>query len=210
MRRFLAVLLLVAALPLAAQRAPRFDIAVAPASALVEGPAITSDGLLSDPKTREHIVNGFPARIHYRLELWRKGALVDDLTGRSEWDVLVSFEPATRTYRALRRSIDDRAREDFGGFGSLTSAEAQIGQPFKPPLHPNRSGRYYYSLIVDVQTLTESDLDELQQWLRGPDAPGKTNNPLTVLGSGLGTLLSRVLGGSKVTHVTTSGVFTVE
>lgn len=183
---------------------------MAPASALVEGPSVSSDGLLSDPKTREHVRNGFPARIHYRMELWRKGNVFDDLAGRSEWDVLVSYEPTTQRYRVIRRSIDDRIREDFGALGSLTSAEAEIGKPFKAPIHPNRSGRYYYNLIVDVQTLTESDLDALQQWLRGPDAPGKTSNPLTMIGSGLGTLLSRVLGGSKVTYTQPSSVFRVE
>ncbi len=196
------------ALPLSAQRAPRFELAVVPANALVEGPSVSSDGLLSDPKTREHVRNGFPARIHYRLELWRKGNIFDDLAGRSEWDVLVSYEPTVQRYRVIRRSLDDRIREDFGALGSLTSAEVEIGKPFKAPIHPNRSGRYYYNLIVDVQTLTESDLDALQQWLRGPDA--KASNPLTMIGSGLGTLLSRVLGGSKVTYTQPSSVFTVE
>jgi hypothetical protein len=204
----LAPLLLAIALPVSAQRAPRFDIAVAPASALTEGPAVSSDRLLSDAKTREHLRNGFPARIHYRLELWRKGGIFDDLAGRTEWDVLVNYDPSSQLYNAIRRSADDRLREDFGGFQSLTSAEAQIGRAFKPPLHPTRPGRYYYSLTVDIQTLTQSDLDALQQWLRGPDA--KTNNPLAVIGSGLGTLLSRVLGGSKTTYVTPSGVFSVE
>ncbi|HEX3866032.1 MAG TPA: hypothetical protein VHV78_04735, partial [Gemmatimonadaceae bacterium] len=63
-------------------------------------------------------------------------------------------------------------------------------------LHPARSGRYYYSLLVEVQTLTESDLDALQQWLHGPSAPGH-GNPITTLRSGVGTLLSRMLGGDK-------------
>lgn len=213
MRRLLALFLLVTALPLAAQRAPRFDVTVVPATALTEGPAVSSEGLLSDPKIREHLRNGFPARIHYSLELWRKGSVLgvfDDQIGRVEWDVLVSYDPTTRYYNAIRRSLDDKVREDFGGYETVTSAEAQIGKPFRVPLRPNRSGRYYYNLIVDVQTLAESDLDALMQWYRGPDSPSKSNNPLAVIGSGLGTLLSRMLGGSKVRYVQPSGVFTVE
>lgn len=213
MRRFLALLLFVAALPLAAQRAPRFSVAVVPAAALTDGPAVTSEALLSDPKIREHLRNGFPARIHYSLELWRKGSVLgvfDDQIGRMEWDVLVSYDPTTRFYNAIRRSLDDKVREDFGGYETLTSAEAQIGKPFRIPLHPSRSGQYYYNLIVDVQTLAESDLDALMQWYRGSSSPSKTSNPLAVIGSGLGTLLSRVLGGSKDRYTTPSGVFTVE
>jgi hypothetical protein len=203
-------LLLATANVAAAQRAPRFEIGVAPAAALTEGPAITSDGVLNDPTTREHLRNGFPARVHYRIELWRKGGVFDDFAGRTEWDVLVSYEPATQRYNMIRTSSGDQVRENFGGFPSVTSAEAELGRPFKAPLHPNRSGRYYYHLTVDVQTLTESDLDEVQQWLRGPTAPGKTSNPLTVIRSGLGTLFSRVLGGAAKTYERTSGIFTVE
>ena len=65
--------------------APRLEIAVPVATALKEGPAIVTDGLLSDDKTREHLRNGFPARIHYRLELWRKGGVLagDDRVRRA-------------------------------------------------------------------------------------------------------------------------------
>ena len=46
--------------------------------------------------------------------------------------------------------------------GMKPVAEAQFDGPFRARLHPNRSGRYYYNLTVEVQTLTETDLDALQ------------------------------------------------
>jgi hypothetical protein len=208
-RSLLLALLFASAASLPAQRAPVFDIAIAPASALTEGPSITSDGVLNAATTREHLRNGFPARVRYRLELWRRGGIFDAIEDRTEWNVLVSFEPATQVYNMIRHSSDDQVRENFGGFQSVTSAEAQLGRPFKPPLHPRRSGRYYYHLIVDVQTVTGSDLEEVQQWLRGPTSPGKTN-PLATLRSGLSALFSRVIGGAAKTYEKTSGVFTVE
>jgi hypothetical protein len=195
--------------PLPAQRSrPGVDVAVQPANALVEGPSVTSDNLLGDARTREHLQNGFPARIHYRLELWKKGGVFDDIAGRTEWDVIVAYDPTAQRYTVIRRSADDQVRENFGGFGSITSADLQVGQSFKPPLHPSRSGRFYYNLNVEIETLTLSDLDELQQWLRGPTSPSKAN-PLTAIRSGVGTLLSRVLGGSAVHYNAQSGVFTV-
>lgn len=218
MRRFVARLAFVVttlaamrAEPLHAQRPPRLEITVAVASALSEGPAIVSDGLLSDPKTREHLRNGFPARIHYTLELWRKGGVLvgDDRSGITEWNVLVNYDPTTKRYNMVRRSNDDQVRENFGGFATTTSAELELAKPFKTSLHPTRSGRYYYNLTVEVQTLAESDLDATLQWLRGPTAPGKTNNPLTVVTSGLGTLFSRVLGGGKTRYEQPSEVFRV-
>jgi hypothetical protein len=208
--RLRAVLLLaLTAAPLAAQRdKPRVEISVNPATALAEGPAISSENLLADARTREHLQNGFPARLHYRLELWKKGGVFDDLAGRTEWDVLVAYDPTAQRYNMIRRSSDDQVRENFGGFATITSADAQVSQAFRAALHPSRSGRFYYNLNVDVETLTLSDLDEVQQWLRGPTSPSKAN-PLTAIRSGIGTLLSRVLGGSATHYNAQSGVFAV-
>jgi hypothetical protein len=194
-----------------AQRPPRLDIAVAPANALTEGPAIITTGLLSDDKTREHLRNGFPARIHYRLELWRKSGVLsgDDRSGTYEWDVLVNYDPTSNLYSMVRRSSDDSYRENFGTFATLTSADLQLAKPYKTSLHPTRPGRYYYNLTVEVETLAQSDLDATLQWLRGSTAPGKTNNPLTVLRSGVGVLFSRMLGGAQSKYEQPSGVFSV-
>ena len=209
MRLRAALLLAFAAAPLLAQGGrPRVDVSVAPASALVEGPSVTSENLLGDARTREHLQNGFPARIHYRLELWKKGGVFDDIAGRTDWDVIVAYDPTSQRYTVIRRSSDDQVRENFGGFQSITSADAQVSQSFKPTLHPSRSGRFYYNLTVEVETLTLSDLNELQQWMRGPSSPSNAN-PLTAIRSGVGTLLSRVLGGAAVHYNAQSGVFTI-
>jgi hypothetical protein len=190
------------AAPALAQRA-KLDIALTP-GALQEGPAVSTASLLADRRTRDALVNGaFPTGIHYRLELWRRGGLVDDFDGRSEWDVLVSHDPTRHTYSVVRRQDND-VLENFGAFTSIEAAEAQFGQPLRVPLRPTKSGRYYYNLIVEVRTLTESDLDALQQWMRG--STGKSN-PLSLIGRGIGKLLSRVLGGATQHYQHTSGDF---
>src|SRR5262249_37846359 len=96
--------------------------------------------------------------------------------------------------------------ENFGGFSSLSAAEAQFGRPYRAAIHPDHAGRFYYNLSVDVQTLTVSDLDALQQWLRGSSAPQRRG----VFGgifSGLGTLVSRILGGDKRKYEQRSELF---
>ena len=100
---FLAALALMAgalATPLAAQESGvRLGVGVTPATATKEGPWITSANLLADPKTGELLHNGFPARIHYRLELWEKGGFGgDDRAGLTEWDVLVAYDPTSQTF----------------------------------------------------------------------------------------------------------------
>ena len=196
------------AAPLVAQRdRVTLEVAVNAASALQEGPMITTANLLAAANTRELLRNGFATRIHYRLELWRKGGVFDDRSGITEWDVLVQQDPMTHMYSSVRRQ-GNQVIESFGESATVTTAEAQFDRPFRAPLHPNRSGRYYYNLTVEVQTLTETDLDALQQWLRGPTSPQKSN-PVTAVSSGMGRLFSRMLGGGKQLQQERSGVFEV-
>ncbi len=193
---------------LGAQRdQPQLQITL-PAVPGEEGPAVVTANLLADPNTRELLRNGFPARVHFRLELWRKGGWIfDDLAGRAQWDVVVHYDPTTQLFYVIRQQ-DNNVLENFGGFSTVTTAEAEFDKPFRSALHPSRSGHYYYYLFVDVQTLTESDLDALQQWWHGPSAPGHAN-PVTSLRNGIGTLLSRMLGGDKRHYEAKSDGFAV-
>jgi hypothetical protein len=201
----LALAALLAA-PLSAQtERPRLEIVLG-ASPGQEDPVILTSNLLADPHTRDLLVNGaFPERMHFKLELWRKGGVFDDLDGRSEWDMLVSYDPTRQIFNVVRRL--ENQFEDFGGFSSILTADGQIARPFRVPLKASQSGRYYYNLTVEVRTLTETDLAALQQFLRG--TPQATTKPLSWLGRSFGKLMSRVLGGDTRRYAQQSGVFGV-
>lgn len=177
--------------------------------AATEAPSIVGKNLLNDPKTRELLRNGFPTKLHYRLELWRESRWFDNIEGSTEWDILVQYDPASQLYRAVRRN--GRQLEDFGGFPTVTSVEEPLNKPYRVPLRPRvQGGRYYYNVVLDITTLDVSDLDELQRWLRGefqPAVRGKTN-PASALKNGLGTLLSRLLGGERRQYEQRSETFT--
>jgi hypothetical protein len=203
----LAVIFLLSAAPLMAQRnRVHLDIAVASADALSDGPMVATENLLTDPNTREILQAGFATQINYRIELWKKGGIFDDRSGLADWYVRVQFDPNDKLYHVVRKQ--DKGLEDFGGFTTLTGAEAQFGKAFRAPIHPSQSGRYYYNLIIEVQPMLESDLDALQEWLKGPSAPGKAN-PVSTVRSGVGRLVSRLLGGDKQIYKGQSGTFTV-
>ena len=199
--------LCLAAGPLLAQSHARVDIALPPPSAFdQEGPTVATSNLLNDAKTHELLNSGFSTRVHYRLELWKHGGVFDDPDSAVEWDVFVSYDPTAQRYNVVRRQ-DTRAIENFGGFPTVELAEQQFDRPFRVALHPRGRGRYYYALTVEIETLRESDLDALQQWLRGPSSPSR--NPLKSIRTGLRTLLSRVLGGGKRVYGQRTGIFTV-
>lgn len=198
--------LLAGATPLFAQNDPKLEIVLPPANAMQDGPSIRTANLLADARTRELLRNGLPTDVHYRLELWRKGRWFsgDDPTGKVEWDVLIQYDPIAQVFNVVRR-MGTRLHETFVGTSTITAAEQEFGSPFRVALSPTRPGKYYYNLVVDVQTLTESDLDALQQWIRGPDAPGKSN-PVNTIRSGVGTIVSRLLG-NKDTYQQQSATF---
>jgi hypothetical protein len=164
--------------------------------------------MLSDGKIRELIRNGFPAELRFRLELWRAGGVFDEIEQTTQWEVLVSYNAYTQTYNVVRRQ--GTTIEDFGGFATVEAAESAIEQVHQVPLRPTRPGtRYYYLVVLDVESLSVSDLDELQRWLKGelqPAVRGK-RAPLSALRRGFGTLLSRVLGGETRHFESRSGTF---
>lgn len=200
-----------AAAPATAQRADvQLSLALPSIAAAEEGPTIATANVLADAKTQELLRNGFPAALHYRLDLWRKGSWFSDLTGSTQWDVFVSYDPSGQRYQVVRRH--GRQLEDFGGFPTLSAAEAQVDRAYRVALRPTRRGRYYYNVSLEIETLSVSDLDALQRWLRGEAQPAVRGrgNPATALRSGLGTLFSRLLGGEKRHFEERSGTFRVE
>ncbi|MFL5616219.1 MAG: hypothetical protein ACJ796_21310 [Gemmatimonadaceae bacterium] len=214
-RAFFALgLTLIAATPLSrraeAQSRVQLDVIV-PAGTLTatQAPSVVGKNLLADPTTRELLRNGFPTKLHFKLELWKEKGLFNDVEGSTEWEVLVQYDPAAQVYRAVRRN--GKQLEDFGSFATLTSAEEPLTRPYRVPLRPrSQGGRYYYNVFLDVTTLDVSDLDELQRWLRGefqPAVRGKTN-PASALKNGIGTLLSRLLGGERRHYEQRSETFT--
>lgn len=214
MRLTLAVALVLAGVvgaPLAAQSDGVLLDFILPSPQTVggEGPSVITANLLAAQNTRELLRNGFPAALRFRAELWRKSRWFDEQAGLTEWNVLVQYEPASQLYKVVRQRGRNEL-EDFGGFATLASAEAQINRPYRIPLTPERPGRYYYNLSLEIQTLTVSDLDALQRWLRGEAEPAVRGrgNPLSALRSGVETLLSRVLGGENRRYVQRTAVFT--
>ncbi len=200
----LALLLLIAApCALSAQRRPTLEI-VPPLSATI-GATVNASNLFGDAGIRDLVRSGFPASLHYRLELWRTGGLFDDIEGRSDWDMIVQYDPSAQRYRVVLRQANQH--EDLGSFATLATAQTVIERPWRSTLVPERAGvRYYYTLAMDIEALSVSDLDQLERWLRG----AKSGTAAGAVGSGLRTLMLRMLGGEKRHYSARSSVFVAE
>lgn len=187
------VVLLLAAPTATAQRPTQLD--VVPPAAGGGGPLVTTGVLFGDPDMRELVRSGFPASLRFRLELWRVGGVFNDLEGRQEWELILQYDPSAQRYRVARRQ--GGRSEDLGSFATLTTARLVIERPVRATLAPEREGaRYYYTLALDIEALSVSDMDELERWLRGV----RGGTAASAIGSGVRTLMLRMLGGER-THL---------
>jgi len=173
-----------------------------------DGPTVRSTAIVSDGAMRDLLNNGFPARLHYRIERWATGGWFDDIKATAEWDVLVRYNALGRKYEVFR-AVGGRATP-LGSFEALADADAAIGAPFQAPVSPPRRGRRsYYNLVLEIETLSLTELDELERWLRGELRPlvrGK-KNPGTAVSRGVRTVVVRLLGGEKRRYEARSGTF---
>jgi hypothetical protein len=185
--------------PASAQRRVQLDVGVPSQATPV---TVTATGLFGDPDMRELVRSGFPASLRYRLELWRAGGLFNDLEGTQEWELIVQYDPSGQRYRVVRREAG--RLEDLGSFATLSTAQAMLERPLKLTLAPQRQARrYYYNFVLDISALSVSDMDQLERWLRGV----RGGSAAGAIGSGMRTLMLRMLGGEKQHYERRSSTF---
>ncbi len=211
----MATLLCGAMLPagnLAAQADARLDVQL-PVRAVSsgEGPTFSPRSVLASRDLRELLKGGFPARLHFRCELWRNETLNNTRNGAVEWDMLVRFDQLNQKYDVYRIVGDKASR--LGRFNTAEEAEAEVEKPFRIMAPPLRRGRsYYYDSSLDVEVLSLSDLEEVERWLRGEVRPALRGdrNPGTAVTRTVRTFFVKLLGGERRHYQTQTGTFTVE
>jgi len=194
--------------PLGAQKV-RIDVLPPPQNTWADtAPAISSAGLLADASMRDLLANGFPARLHYRLERWTSGRWFDDLKAAFEWDVILKYDVLGKKYQVVRVVNNHPAL--VGEYPTADAADDAVEAPYRVGISlPKKGQRGYYNLLLDVETLSLSDLDEVNRWLKGELKPAVKGekNPGTAIGRGLRTVVVRLLGGEKRHYEARTGTF---
>ena len=145
---------------------------------------------LADRELESAARSGLPLRIRFRMEMWKDG-VVDDLLGAEQWTTVLTFDPLSERYVVRTRAATGTARS----FTDYQSARAAVEGAYMVSLRPNGEGRFYYTGVVTIETLSLSDLDELERWLKGELQPAVTGDRSLpgALGQGAKRLFMRVL-----------------
>ena len=184
------------ALPAQGPRGVRLEARLAPDSTPTGGrnPIVRSERLLADDRWLTALRSGLPVRLHYRIEVWRSREGWFDLFDRqTEWDVVVRHEPLLDQYTLLTitgSGVQERR------YATLDALNAALGFSFQVNVRPRRRGEYYYAAALEISTLSDSDLDELERFLEG-DLDGVAGGRQGIgdaLGRGATRLLLRLAG----------------
>lgn len=148
------------------------------------------NNLLADDGLAEALESGLPLRIRVVTELWRDG-FFDRQRGRYEWRGSITYDPLSDRYRvqiSAPVSVDVENSTYF-------DARQTLQRNLTIPIRPVEAARYYYLVDVEVETLSLSDLEELQRWLSGDLGPAVSGEERVegAIGSGVRRLFVRML-----------------
>ena len=128
-------------------------------------PIVRSEHLLGDSRWLSALRSGLPLRLHYRVEVWRsKPGWFDAFIRQAEWDVVVRHEPLLDQYTMLTL-VGARAQERR--YATLDALSAALAFSYRVNVLPADAGNYYYAASLQVSTLSDTDLDELERFLAG-------------------------------------------
>ena len=188
----------------------RLEVRLTPDSAPrgARAPVVRSDNLLGDGRWLSTLRSGLPVRLHYRLEVWRsRNGWLDQLTRQVYWDVVVRHEPLLDQYTMLT-IFGSRVQERR--YATLDALTAALAFAYQINVSPTEAGGYYYTATLEVSTLSDSDLDELERFLEGDlEGPRGREGIGDALGRGATRFLLRLAGLPRLRLEARTGRFVV-
>ena len=167
-------------------------------------PRVQAADLLANGKFIGLMRSGFPLRLHYRLEVWRtRSSWFDDHINETAWDAVAHYDPLADDF-VFVRSGGTSAR-----YARVEALAQAMQLPYKVTLSPKATGSFYYLCRLEVSTLNDTDLQEVEQWLKGEVTPavsgrGDLTNAMV---RGAQRLLVRIAGLPRLTLEARSEAF---
>ena len=213
----MAVLLLLALLAVAipgesraqAGNSVRLEVRLTPDTAVrgARAPVVRAENLLGDGRWLSTLRSGLPVRLHYRIEVWRsRNGWMDQLTRQVYWDVVLRHEPLLDEYTMLT-IFGSRVQERR--YATLDALTAALAFAYQINVSPAQQGYYYYSSTLEVSTLSDDDLEELERFLDGGTTRRGDGGLSDAMGRGATRFLLRLAGLPSLRLEARTGRFSI-
>src|SRR5437868_13611153 len=104
---------------------------------------------------RDLLANGFPARLHYRLERWASGRWFDDLKAAFEWDLILKYDVLGKKYQVVR--VVNNKPQSLGEFPTADAADDAVEARYRLGIALRQEGqRRDYTLLLGGDPLSLS------------------------------------------------------
>lgn len=136
-------------------------------------PIVRVRNLLREAQWREALESAFTLRLQWRVDLWRQRTIFPANERSVSYEVIVQPDPLLQQYRLITRVPGRPPIESR--YASLESLVLAIDLPQQLGRQgPRRAGDWYYTATLRVSTLTDEELEELQEFVGGGDrgSPG--------------------------------------
>ncbi|MDZ4672890.1 MAG: DUF4390 domain-containing protein [Gemmatimonadota bacterium] len=174
----LGIVVALAAHPVAAQRV---ELQVTLSNdTLVDGrlirlPQVRTLNLLAG-RWGQALRNSLPLRLSYQIEIWRsRDGWIDQYEKTVEWGIVVRHEALFDQYTVTTpraRGAPEVSLATWEALDRYLSRERLI------LARPGGRGTYYFHVRLEVTTLSEDDLEELERFVRGEGTdPDRDRNP---------------------------------
>lgn len=196
---------------LQAQQRPTLEIVLPEASQIAAtGPVVQARNMLSLSKVRELLAASFPLRLHFRVELWSEGSIINHIERTTEYDVVVRYTAMDKQYEVIQL-VNDRPLS-LGKYARIEDAEGAVARRTRVAITAlSVRRRQYYLVTLETKMLSLTDLDEVERWLRGDLQPGLTGaaSPGTIITRGLRTVAAKLLGSESAEYEASTPMFRV-
>jgi hypothetical protein len=153
-------------------------------------PLLRVGAVLASAQLENAARSGVPVRIRIRVELWRD-RFFDQLVDSTSWSTVIAYEPISQQFFVRTTPAAGGVRR----FHTFAAARSAVEGAYPLRMQPTQAGRYYYTSSLQIETLSLSDIEELERWLQGelqPAVSGQRSVP-NVLGQGAKRLMLRLL-----------------